>query len=230
MKSPFFVSLMMGLLMVSSAAITIAITPSANLADQHNPINLETLIPREFNGWKIDGSDANLVLNPEVDGEVKRLYSQTLARTYINIQGERVMLSIAYGRDQRTDWQVHRPEICYVSGGFDVGKLTKTYVDTTIGRIPVVHLVAKQGGRNEPITYWIRMGDYVTRGWIGQKVATLRYYVETGKVPDGLLFRVSTITNDVRDSYCIQQQFLNALLQAVRSDDRHWLLGRLAQS
>lgn len=229
MKKPFIVSLMMGLLMVSSAAITMVITPSAEIADQQNQIDLEALIPSEFNDWKIDVSAESLMVNPDVKEMINKIYSQTLSRTYINSQGERVMLSIAYGRDQRKDLQVHRPEVCYLTSGFDIGKLTKTFVDTTIGRIPVMHLVAKQGARNEPITYWIRMGDSVTRGWFEQKAATLSYGL-TGKVPDGLLFRVSTISNDEQDSYRIQQIFLTSLLQAVRSEDRHWLVGRLAQS
>ena len=229
MNKPFIVSLMMGLLMVSSAAITMVITPSAGIADQQNQIDLEALIPSEFNDWKIDVSAESLMVNPDVKEMINKIYSQTLSRTYINSQGERVMLSIAYGRDQRKDLQVHRPEVCYLTSGFDIGKLTKTFVDTTIGRIPVMHLVAKQGARNEPITYWIRMGDSVTRGWFEQKAATLSYGL-TGKVPDGLLFRVSTISNDEQDSYRIQQIFLTSLLQAVRSEDRHWLVGRLAQS
>lgn len=229
MKNPFIVSLVMGLLMVSSAGITMVITPSPEIADQQHQINLEALIPSEFSDWKIDASVAPLMVNPDETGTVNKLYSQTLSRTYINNQGERVMLSIAYGRDQRTDLQIHRPEVCYLSSGFDIGKLTKAFVDTTIGRIPVMHLVARQGARNEPITYWIRMGDSVTRGWFEQKAATLSYEL-TGKVPDGLLFRVSTISNDERDSYRIQQAFVTALLQAVRSEDRHWLVGRLASS
>lgn len=229
MKQPFIVSFIMGLLMVLSAALTMAMTPSAEIADQQNQINLEAMIPGEFNDWKIDVSIASIMVNPDVKGTVSRIYSQTLSRTYINNQGERVMLSIAYGRDQRVDLQIHRPEVCYLTGGFDIGELTKTFVDTTIGRIPVMRLVAKQGIRNEPITYWIRMGDSLTRGWFEQKSAALSYGL-TGKVPDGLLFRVSTISNDEQDSYRIQQAFLTALLQAVRSEDRYWLVGRLSPS
>ena len=229
MKKPFIVSLMMCLLMVSSAAMTKVITPSAEIGDQQHQLNLEAMIPSEFGEWKIDESIASLMVNPDEQGTVNKIYTQTLSRTYINNKGDRVMLAIAYGRDQRTDLQVHRPEVCYLSSGFDIGKLTKAFVDTTIGRIPVMHLVAKQGARNEPITYWIRMGDAVTRGWFEQKAATLSYEL-TGKVPDGLLFRVSTISNDEQESYRIQQTFLTALLQAVRSDDRHWLVGRLAPS
>lgn len=229
MKKPFIVSLVLGLLMVSSAAITIVITPSYEVTDRQNQINLEAIIPIEFNTWKIDPSAASLLVNPDVTGAINKIYSQTLSRTYINNQGERVMLSIAYGRDQRKDLQVHRPEVCYRTAGFDIGKMTKTFVDTAIGQVPVMRLVAKQGSRNEPITYWIRMGDSLTRGWFEQKAATLGYGL-TGKVPDGLLFRVSTISNDEQDSYRIQQTFLTALLQAVRSEDRYWLVGKLASS
>jgi EpsI family protein len=226
MKKPFIVSFIMGLLMVSSGALTMVMTPSVEIAKQQNRINLEAMIPGEFNGWKIDLSVVTLMVNPDAQGLLNKIYNQTLSRTYINNQGDRVMLSIAYGRDQRTDLQVHRPEVCYLANGFDIGKMTKTIVDTTIGRIPVMHLVAKQGARNEPITYWIRVGDSLTRGWFEQKAAALSYGL-TGKVPDGLLFRVSTISNDEQDSYRIQQTFLTALLQAVRSEDRHWLVGRL---
>lgn len=215
--------------MVSSSVLTKVMTPSVDKANSQNRINLQTLIPREFNGWKEDLSIMSPIVNPEVTGELGKIYTQTLSRTYINKQGERVMLSIAYGNDQRTDLQVHRPEICYMTGGFEVGAMTKILVDTTIGQIPAMRMVAKQGARNEPITYWIRMGDSVTRGWFEQKAATLSYML-VGKVPDGLLFRVSTISNNEQASYRIQQDFLASLLQAVRSEDRHWLVGKLASS
>jgi EpsI family protein len=229
MKKPFIVSLVLGLLMVSASVLTMVLTPSVDIADQQNQIDLEALIPSEFNGWKIDKSIAPPLVNADEKEFINKIYSQTLSRTYINNQGERVMLSIAYGGNQKKDLQVHRPEVCYRANGFSIGNLTKAFVDTTIGRIPVMHLVAKQGARNEPITYWIRVGDSVTRGWFEQKAAAISYGL-TGKVPDGLLFRVSTISNDEQVSYRVQQTFVTTLLQAVRSEDRHWLVGQLAQS
>jgi EpsI family protein len=189
-------------------------------------INLETIIPRDFDGWKIDFITAALVVNPDDNSLLNKIYNQTLSRTYSNNEGEQVMLSLAYGRDQSSDLHVHRPEICYATSGYDISDMTKTFVDTSIGRIPVMHLVAKQGSRNEPITYWIRVGDSLTRGWFEQKLTAIAYGL-TGKVPDGLLVRVSTISNNEQDSYRIQQAFLTALLQSVRSEDRHWLVGHL---
>jgi len=226
MKKPLVVSLILGMLMVSSSILTKVMTPTVIFTGQQNKINLETMIPREFGRWKIDSSSVALMVNPDDQGLLNKVYNQTLSRTYISDRGERVMLSIAYGRDQSKDLLIHRPEVCYAASGFDIGIMTKTFVDTTIGRIPVMHLVARQGTRNEPITYWIRVGDSLTRGWVDQKLTAIGYGL-TGKVPDGLLFRVSTISNDAQDSYRIQRAFLAAILKAVRSEDRHWLIGQL---
>jgi len=229
MKKPYIASFILGLLMVLASVLARVMAPSVDMANQQDRINLASMIPGEFNGWKIDLSVVSPIINPEVKSDLGKIYTQTLSRTYINNRGERVMLSIAYGGDQRTDLQIHRPEVCYLTSGFEIGPMTKIFVDTALGRIPAMRLVAKQGVRIEPITYWIRMGDSLTRGWFEQKAATLSYEL-SGKVPDGLLFRVSTISNDEQDSYRIQQSFLTSLLQAVRSEDRHWLVGRMAPS
>lgn len=227
MNKPIFISLTLGVLMVLSGVLTKAITPSAaTFSDQEAKINLEAIIPREFDQWKINPSTAAIIVNPDDNGLLNKLYSQTLSRTYINNAGEQIMLSIAYGSDQSSDLQVHRPEICYATSGFDIANMTKTFVNTSIGQIPVMQLVAKLGNRNEPITYWIRVGDSLTRGWIEQKFASISYGL-TGKVPDGLLFRISTISNNEQESYRIQQEFLTTMLQAVRSEDRYWLVGQL---
>lgn len=226
MKNPVSISLILGMLMLSSGILSNIMSSTAQIADQQPMLNLETIIPRDFDRWKIDPATAAFMVNPGDQGLLNKIYNQILSRVYINNRGERVMLSIAYGREQSTDLHVHRPEICYAASGFAVGKMSKTFINTTIGRIPVMHLVAKQGNRNEPITYWIRVGDSLTRGWIEQKLTAIGYGL-SGKVPDGLLFRVSTISNDEQDSYRIQQVFLSAILQAVKSEDRYWLVGQL---
>jgi EpsI family protein len=226
MNKSMIVSITLCVLMALSGVLAKVMTPAEISPALRARINLETLIPKEFEGWKLDSSSATGIVNPAVKGELENIYNQTLSRTYINDAGDRVMLSIAYGGAQKTDMHAHRPEICYAAGGFDISKKNKTFVDTTIGRIPVMHLVAKQGMRNEPITYWIRVGDSLTRGWIEQKLTAIGYGL-TGKVPDGLLVRVSSISNDEQDSYRVQQVFLSAMLKAVRSEDRSWLVGRL---
>ena len=214
------------MLMVSSTVLTRVMTPTVMLADQQTKIDLEAIIPAKFDQWEIDQTIVSYIVNPTVKGVLEKIYSQTLSRTYINNNGERIMLSIAYGGVQNKELQAHRPEICYAANGYDISKMTKAFVDTTIGQIPVMRLVAKQGARNEPVTYWIRVGNSLTRGWIEQKMAAFSYGLAR-KVPDGILVRVSTISNDEQDSFRIQQEFLTAMLQSVQSDDRFWLVGQM---
>jgi EpsI family protein len=226
MTKSMFVSIVLGFFMVLSGIVAKVMTPAEVSPALHARINLEMLIPKEFEGWKLDSYNASGIVNPEVKGALGNIYNQTLSRTYINNAGDRIMLSIAYGGEQKTDMHAHRPEICYAAGGFDISDKTKTFFDTTLGRIPVMHLVATQGTRIEPITYWIRVGDALTRGWLEQKLTAIGYGL-TGKVPDGLLVRVSSISNDEQNSYRVQREFLSAMLKAVRSEDRFWLVGRL---
>lgn len=225
MKKPVTISLVMGMFMLLASVLAMLVTPTIMNSDKTEKLNLEAIIPKEFNGWKMDLAYVEPLVSPDVKGQIDNIYNQTLSRTYINSQGERVMLAIAYGRDQRVDLQVHRPEICYAAGGFDIKKMTKIFLDTTVGQIPAMRLVAKQGNRNEPITYWIKIGNSLTRGWFEEKWATFRYEL-TGQIPDGLLFRVSTISNDEQASYQIQQTFLTGLLKSMRSGDRQWLVGQ----
>lgn len=217
--------LLIGLSMAIAAGLAFALTPRVKLADQGPNVSLESLIPKQFGEWKIDETIVPLLADPRQTALLDEIYSQTLARTYVNSSGQRVMLSIAYGGVQSKELQVHKPEVCYASQGFQVGGMTKSQFDTPEGKIPVMNLVAKQGARNEPITYWIRMGDSITRGWFEQNLARLSYGL-TGKVPDGLLVRVSSISNNEKEAYKVQQVFLMDMLQGLDKDGRAWLLGK----
>jgi EpsI family protein len=203
------------------------IAPHATIQATQVQPQLETIIPQEFADWKIDSISQLRLVNPDITGKPDKIYDQALARTYINSAGQRIMLSIAYGSNQSTDLHVHRPEICYAAGGFSISGTSKTWLQTPVGSIPVMHLVATQGTRNEPITYWIRVGDTLTRGWLEQKFTAIAYGL-TGKIPDGLLFRVSSISRNESDSFHLQQKFLTDLILAMHQQDRYWLLGKLS--
>lgn len=220
-------ALVVGLVMLMAAGLAIFMKPKHWLAVDGLELDLEMMIPKNFGEWNVDPTVMPLLVSPDVQANLDKTYNQTLSRTYVNNHGERVMLSIAYGGRQTKSLQVHKPEVCYKAQGFQIGKMTKAVLDLAIGEIPVMHLVARQEHRNEPITYWIRTGEYVTRGWFEQNLARLRYGL-SGKVPDGLLVRVSNISLDEQVSYQVQQDFLTMMLQAVRKEDRAHLIGKLA--
>ena len=108
--------------MLAAAGLALALTPRLKLADQGPTISLEAMIPKQFGEWKLEGTIASLIVSPDVQALLDKIYNQTLSRTYINPKGERIMLSIAYGGDQSDTMAVHKPEVCYPAQGFQILK------------------------------------------------------------------------------------------------------------
>lgn len=213
-----------GLAMLTAAGLALAMTPRLKMADQGPQINLETMIPKQFGEWKLDETIVPLMISPEVKAQLDSVYSQILTRNYINSKGERIMLSIAYGSDQSYSAQVHRPEMCYPAQGFQIKGITKGAINFSGATLPVMKLVATQGQRIEPITYWVMMGDTVVRGNWEQHLARVKYGL-TGKIPYGLLIRVSTISANESRSYRTEEQFVQDMLGAVPVKYRKVLMG-----
>lgn len=216
--------LLIGLAMLAAAGLALALTPRVKVADQGPKINLEAMIPEQFGEWKLEKTIAPLIVNPATKAELDRLYNQTLTRNYINSKGEWIMLSIAYGSDQSYSSQVHRPEMCYPAQGFQIKSMSKGAIDFSGVKLPVMKLVATQGQRNEPITYWVMMGGSVVRGNWEQHIARLKYGL-TGKIPYGILIRVSSISADESQSYRTQERFVRDMLGAVPMEYRKVLTG-----
>lgn len=215
-----------GLAMLAAAGLAVAVKPSERMADSRPKIDLEAAIPKSFGDWKIDTSIVPIAPTPDVQALLDKIYSQILARTYVDSKGQRVMLSIAYGGDQSRDTQVHKPEVCYPAQGFQIESIAAGVLDAAASKIPVMRLVATKGPRVEPVTYWITVGDSVVRGALEQNLARLKYGL-TGTVPDGILVRVSTISRDTPRAYVQQQQFVSDLLQAMDKTHAARLLGQL---
>lgn len=211
--------------MLGAAGLALALKPTHKVADRGAKVDLETLIPKQFSGWKIDDTIVPLVPNPEQEAMINKIYNQTLSRTYVNSRDERIMLSIAYGGDQSDSMAVHKPEVCYPAQGFQILKNTTGTFSTGSGQIPVRRLVATQGERIEPITYWTTVGDTVAIDGIKWKFNQLKYGL-TGQIPDGLLFRISSIQSDDSAAYRIQDDFLRALLGALTPEGRKRIIGR----
>lgn len=190
--------------------------PRKMLADQMPAFTLESAIPESFGEWRNDKSIAPVIANPQTEEALNTIYSQTVSRTYINRDGARVMLSIAYGKDQSDALKVHFPEVCYSAQGFAIKKKEASTVTFKQEHppLPSVHLVAQVGNRIEPITYWVAVGEKVANNKLQQKATQLSYGV-TGVVPDGFLIRTSTIDGDEKRSFGVQQEFIAALYQAV---------------
>ena len=224
MNKSFAVSLIAGALMVSSAAVTKVVTPTAKMADREARFELGDIVPVRFGDWEVDSTIAPLQVDPETQAKLDKIYNQTLSRTYVNRDGERIMLSIAYGGDQSDNMSVHKPEICYTAQGFEVKDQLDLNMKTAYGELPVRRLYAINGARHEPITYWITIGDKVTPSGTTLKLQQLRYGF-SGTVPDGVLVRVSSINTDTSAAYVLQQKFVGELLHSLNPNGRRRLIG-----
>jgi EpsI family protein len=217
--------LVAALMLVASVGAIVA-RPTARLSDLEQPISLEGMIPKQFGDWREAPQGYVQVINPQQQELLDRLYSQILNRTYVNSSGYRIMLSLVYGNDQRErgSLQAHKPEVCYPAQGFLIQQSEAGLLATAFGFIPVRRLFASMGARQEPLTYWFTVGDTAVRGRLQKRLVDLRYGL-TGLIPDGMLFRVSSIDADQSRAYQLQDQFIHQLLQAVSPADRRRLSG-----
>ena len=104
-------NLLMLVLMLLAAGLSMLMRPTYKIADQGSKVELEVMIPRTFGEWKEEPQPAVQIIDPQQKEMLQKIYTQTLSRTYIDAQGSRVMLSIAYGEDQRDAVQLHYPEV-----------------------------------------------------------------------------------------------------------------------
>lgn len=216
-------NILMLALMLGAAGLAIAMRPNASAAEAHS-VNLAGMVPERFGHWTVDHRVQPILPPPEVQEKVSKIYDETLARTYVDDRGRRVMLSISYGGDQTGRLRVHRPESCYSAQGFMVKKIGENPLETSIGSIPVKRLTAQSGPRHEPITYWIRIGNSTVTGMLGQRLTQLRFGL-TGEVPDGLIFRVSSIGADNQDEYRLHDRFVRDLMQVLPKEHQVVLVG-----
>lgn len=220
--APLLVGVAMAAVAVTAATLRPEPRPSANAT----AFSLAALVPTTFDEWKlVEGGNAQIV-NPQVEQRLGQLYSQHLSHVYQAADGYRVMLSIAYGDDQRSGMQVHLPEVCYPAQGFTLNWRGEGNLSVRKPAIPVSRVEAQIGARIEPVTYWITVGSqpFARLGALDRRLLELRYALR-GEIPDGLLFRVSSIDSDRARAYQRQEQFTAALLAAVGPAGQRRLAG-----
>lgn len=213
-------------IMLGSVALAQHLKPSKYWADHTGVPHYEQLIPHSFGDWEEVPFANRGVVNPVQEENLKRIYSETFARTFVHKPtGRGIMLSIAYGRDQTNDTQLHTPDQCYPSQGFRVEKREDVDLPSAFGTIKAVRLVTMLGTeRKEPLTYFIRVGDAVTRGSKERNLERIKLAMR-GYLVDGTLFRVSEVTRR-DDPFPLQDQFIADLLKAMPAHDRSYLIGQ----
>lgn len=221
-------ALALGAGMVSVAVLAALGKPVAERPEGAPAPRLDEVFPREFGDWRIDEASKAFVRPPDQLGRLYGIYDQVLERSYIDPQGRRVMLSVAFGSEQSAGLKMHRPEVCYAVGGYEVSGLRRGETLALAGRaVPVTRLHALRPGRSEPITYWTVLGDVVVPDRVGFALRQLSFGLRR-RLLDGMLVRVSSIDADPAEAYDLQARFAQALAAALKPADRPKVIGRAA--
>jgi EpsI family protein len=225
MKRILFTNLLLGALMLFSAAAAKFMAPTIHMSDSRGSHKLLDVIPVAFGEWKEEKVPSMEIINPQTEARLAELYAETLSRTYINQAGERIMLSIAYGADQRDQHQLHYPEVCYPAQGFIINDVERDIIKTKHGAIAVKRLQTSLGDRrHEPVTYWATVGDIVTTGRVNKKVVEMQYGFKK-TIPDGLIFRVSSISANEKEAFAAQNAFVTSLINELDPKNRKRIAG-----
>ncbi len=211
-------------LMLLGAALSGWLRPTIILATERTPINLQNMVPTAFGDWHEQHNVLTQIVDPQRQQTSDKLYSETLSRSYVNSKGYRIMLSIAYGTNQSKALQLHTPELCYPAQGFEVvGRQTGT-MDLSGSPISTIRLETSLGQRREPLTYWTVVGNRNVAGGIDKKLTEMRYAL-SGRIPDGMLVRVSSIDQEKDAAYALQNQFAIEMIQAISPEHRNRFAG-----
>jgi exosortase B len=188
-------------------------------------IDLERVFPQSFGEWRLDPDTVAVAPAPDVQASLDRIYRQVVSRTYVNAAGDRMMLTVAHGGDQGDALKAHRQEKCYEAQGFEISGLAHSKLAVAGRTIPVTRMVATRGERIEPVTYWFTMGDRVVLG----RAERLREQIASGfagRVPDGMLVRISSLSPDAASAFASQARFAETVFGNVSRVDAPRFIGR----
>jgi EpsI family protein len=224
--------IVLALAMIATALGVEWLQPEAQPLTDHQ--SLAQSIPAQFGDWKEISGVADQIdpgKGTADEPNMDRPYDDVLMRTYQNSRGDVVLLALAYGRNQRQEVKIHRPDVCYTAQGFQLVKRSSMELPmsgTEGAPVQGMRMLVKAPGRVEAVSYWIRIGDVFTdNAW------KIRYHIFkqglAGHAVDGMLVRASQIVSAQEeastDRYLLQEAFLADLVRALPESARHLLLG-----
>lgn len=183
----------------------------------------EQTIPRAFGDWmEVQQSTPQVSVVSDERSLINELYDDTLMRTYVDKNGQQIMLALAYAREQRQDVKVHQPEVCYPAQGYQMLKSEVVTFKTIKADSPIIGKRQLYSGQNhtEAVSYWIRVGDETMTSGLQMRFKIIKDGLLKNRLDDGILVRVSTLVSDssqLNTSYQIHEKFLRELNQAVQA-------------
>lgn len=201
----------LGLAFASIAGVAAARLPNKNL-DYLGKQKLEKVIPNTIGRWNFVSS-SGLVVPPE-DQMIRALYSQLVTRVYSDGSGPPIMLLVAQSATQTGILQIHRPEICYTAGGYQLSAVEPHVVNLPWGPLPTLSMSASSDSRTEQLVYWTRIGDHLPASWREQRMVVAMDNLRR-IIPDAIMVRVSTFGHDKESALASIDEFIVSMMNSV---------------
>ncbi|QTD56239.1 exosortase-associated protein EpsI, V-type [Parasphingorhabdus cellanae] len=185
--------------------------------------DFEKLIPERIGSWEFKTSSG--VVLPPPDALSDRLYDNLVTRVYSAPEDPPIMFLTAYSNTQDGVLQVHRPEICYPAGGYNLTPTRPVSIENGVGgNIAANAFTATGRDRTEHVLYWTRVGNQFPLTWSQQRLAVVRANLE-GVIPDGVLVRASLIAPTMEEAMPHLSKFAAQLNQNMNDQGRALLSG-----
>jgi EpsI family protein len=178
--------------LTAASGLAIARQPTAHFRAIEGS-KFESWVPAKFGSWSVVGSSG--VVLPPPDALRDRLYDNLVTRVYMNESAPPVMFLLAYNNLQDGVVQVHRPEVCYPVGGFELSEVRKVPLRALGKILPANAFSARAANRTEQVVYVTRLGGTYPRSWAEQRWAVIQENL-AGRIPDGMMMRVSLLGED----------------------------------
>lgn len=212
-------TLLISSMLVAASAMAFLATPKL-IERQDWPV-LETSIPQQIGAWQaLPNPLVQVSLSTNSETDMNQPYDQTVMRSYTDNQGHMIQVAVAWGKRQRQEIKIHRPELCYPAQGLAVQSLTDvSFPLTSVSQQPVIgkRMIAKDhSGHTELVSYWIRIGNVYSSSAFQTRMHILKEGL-AGHVTDGMLVRVSQRVGKDQDTEAVfdrQERFAAALVNA----------------
>jgi EpsI family protein len=213
---------MLGTALCGTAVLAMLARPASPAGEA---LDLASLFPSRFGPWRTDALTSAFVRPSDHQGKVLGFYDRVFERTFVDDQGYRVMLSVAYLANafEGSALQMHEPEVCYRFAGYQVVDSQDMRLSIDGRAVAATHVVAQLPGRPEPITYWILAG-----GTGGGHAALRRRRIVAAlrrEVLDGMLVRISSVDADPARAYRVHAAFAGDMARAMAPAARDRFLG-----
>lgn len=218
------------LLLVGASAAAVLARPK--LVERQKWPVLEEVIPAQVGHWRaLNNPLIQVAVSTNSETDISQPYDQTVMRSYEDGEGHLIQVAIAWGKRQRQEIKIHRPELCYPAQGLAVQSLTDvTFPLESLSKQQVIgkRMVAKdRNSQIELVSYWIRIGTVYSSSPWHTRLHILKEGM-AGHVTDGMLVRVSQrLPPDEKNyeaAFGRQERFAAALVNASPNDAKELLV------